>query len=87
MAGYTDAMAINTKAIVKKNDNSFGLIKRANAGMEVFDARILATVQGNVLTVEIPDKSTQVTCRLQDVMAVISATNKAYLEGQKAPNS
>ena len=44
--------------------------------------KITSTVQGGIITLEIPEKNLLITCRLQDVLAVISAANKAYLEQQ-----
>ena len=71
MAGFTDAMAIDGKAIVRK----------LNAGKSLKKGKT-STVQGGLLTIAIPEKNLHIACRLQDVLAVMTAANKAYLENQ-----
>lgn len=77
MAGFTDAMAIDGKAVIRK------ILRKGGAvNLERCDIKITSTVQGGIVTLEIPEKNLLITCRLQDVLAVISAANKAYLEQQ-----
>ena len=82
MAGFTDAMAIDGKAIVRKLNAGKNLKKGKAVNLEQCDVKITSTVQGGLLTIAIPEKNLHIACRLQDVLAVISAANKAYLEQQ-----
>ena len=76
MAGFTDAMAIDGKALIRKIRNGKSLRKGGAVNLEQCDIKITSTVQGGIITLEIPEKNLLITCRLQDVLAVISAANK-----------
>ena len=78
MAGFTDAMAIDGKAVVRKIRNGKSLRKGGAVNLEQCDIKITSTVQGGIVTLEIPEKNLLITCRLQDVLAA----NKVYLEQQ-----
>lgn len=80
MAGFTDAMAIDGKAIVRKLRYGKSMRKGGAVNLEQCDIKITTTVQGGIVTLDILEKNLQITCRLQDVLAVITASNTAYLE-------
>lgn len=82
MAGFTDAMVIDGKAVIRKIRNGKSLRKGGAVNLEQCDIKITSTVQGGIVTLEIPEKNLLIACRLQDMLAVISAANKAYLEHQ-----
>ena len=70
MAGFTDAMVIDGKAVIRKIRNGKSLRKGGAVNLEQCDIKITSTVQGGIITLEIPEKNLLITCRLQDVLAV-----------------
>lgn len=52
MAGFTDAMAIDGKAVIRKIRNGKSLRKGGAVNLEQCDIKITSTVQGGIVTLE-----------------------------------
>ena len=70
MAGFTDAMVIDGKAVIRKIRNGKSLRKGGAVNLEQCDIKITSTVQGGIITLEIPEKNLLITCRLQDLSLI-----------------
>jgi hypothetical protein len=77
MAEFNDAMYVEAKGVILK--------KRWNGkrSMDEIEARITASVEAGLLRIEAPAADINISFRLQDVLAVIQASNAKYLDNKK----
>ena len=87
MAGFTDAMAIDGKAVIRKIRNGKSLRKGGAVNLEQCDIKITSTVQGGIVTLEIPEKNLLITCRLQDVCLLYTSPSPRDRQKSRMPSS
>lgn len=77
--GYKDAITYEVRGIIQKSKK--GIIAKQPPMVEA-KIKISASVESGVIMMDVPDKDIKIGCRIQDVMAVLSESNRAYKEAQ-----
>lgn len=75
--GYNDAIMAEVSGIIQKSKK--GILGKQLPMVES-KIKISASVESGVMTLDVPDKDIKVSCRIQDIMAVLTESNRAYKE-------
>ena len=74
-----DAIKAEVNGVIQKKGYLWkGIMKEAKI-------EISASVEAGVMMFDIPEENIKISCRIQDVMAVLTESNRAYKQTQNSP--